>query len=558
MKFIVRLIALTLSLGCLSLSLLILSMQEARATHTPQGLVEEPRLTKFDVFDSRTQAFIYSGWVDFPGTKGVVQIQVANQGNEHVASGFTMVKEIRPANTPFKTVGTQKQYKWTTGTAVALFNERRWPDGGTARLRFEAIYNHSDGTSVSTYLQVRDSDRIAGEPNSHYLVLSDTTPTPAQGQLIPFLGKTKPGGLSADQLRGETNGYYDTAQTAEGSIRATIPNLGSFIQFYFDAACGVPDVQASATYYNQGDLGLGRKMRCARNGCGETACYVQNFGAVDADGRPVVRFGDKNAAETAVAQNKPFATVAMVEHHDKAQDDPNKVIFVAYAHNPASPGDPWQATLAEEAPLDKQQHNTFIPGNCLSCHGIQSRYNVETNSVDGSPVFLPFDLQAFQYFSSPNRADQETDFKALNQLIYETRLVQQLDANNDPLRPWAKHIMDLWYDNWNSVTFRDNQVPTQAGSGTSWASTDNTKQMYKKVVALACRTCHISASSPIRSMDSFSRFKEMGATTVHSDVCRSHTMPQSEQSSNVFWNSSGRSHFLNRWPLFTGCGKLNR
>jgi hypothetical protein len=136
--------------------------------------------------------------------------------------------------------------------------------------------------------------------------------------------------------------------------------------------------------------------------------------------------------------------------------------------------------------------------------------------------------------------------------------VQQLDANNDPLRPWAKHIMDLWYDNWNSVTFRDNQVPTQAGSGTSWASTDNTKQMYKKVVALACRTCHISASSPIRSMDSFSRFKEMGATTVHSDVCRSHTMPQSEQSSNVFWNSSGRSHFLNRWPLFTGCGKLNR
>ena len=111
-------------------------------------------------------------------------------------------------------------------------------------------------------------------------------------------------------------------------------------------------MQASATYYNNDDLGLGRKMRRVRNGCGETACYVQNFGAVDGNGRPEIRFGDKNAAEQAVAQGKPFATVAMVEHHNRPQDDSNKVIFAAYEHNPDNPEDPWQARLAEEAALD--------------------------------------------------------------------------------------------------------------------------------------------------------------------------------------------------------------
>ena len=551
----------TICIGGGVLGFIALSAREVAATHTPQGLVEEPRLTRFDVLESRTQAFVYSGWVDFPGTRGVVQIEVANKGNTHLhTSGFTMVKEIRPANTPFTTVGTQQRYRWTTGSAVALFggNGLRWPAGGTARLRFKATDKHADGTLVSTYLQVRDADKISGEPNQHYLILSDTTPTPTQGQFIPFLGRTKPSGLSADQLRAETNTYYDTAQTAEGSIRATIPTLGAFIHFYFDAPCGSPDVQASATYFNHGDLGLGRKMRCVRNGCGETACYVQNFGAVDDNGRPEIRFGDRNAAETAVVQGKPFATVAMVEHHGRAEDDPNKVIFVAYAHNLDEPGNPWQATLAEEAVLDNEQHNTFIPGNCLSCHGIQSRYSRETNAVVGAPVFLPFDLQAFQYFSSPNRADQEADFKALNKLIYDTRLVQQLDGDGNPLRPWAKHIMERWYDNWSSDTFRNNQVPTQDGSGIPWSANDNTKQMYKKVVALACRTCHVSAVSPIRSMDSFPRFKEMNATIVHREVCLKHTMPHSEQSSNVFWNSAGRSHFLNRWPLFTGCGQLNQ
>jgi len=526
------------------------------ATHTPQGLVEEPRLTSFNVLDSRTQTFVYSGWVDFPGTRGIVQIEVARKGNGHTHSGFTMVKEIRPANTPFTTVGTQKRYRWTTGSAVALFggDGSRWRPGGTARLRFKATYRHTDGTSVSTYLQVRDANKIAGEPDNHYLILSDTTPTPAQQLLIPFLGRTKPSGLSVDQLRAETNEYYDTAQTAEGSIRAIIPTLGAFIHFYFDAPCGVPDVQASATYYNRGDLGLGREMRCVRNGCGETACYVQNFGAVDDNGRPKIKFGDKTAAETAVTQGKPFATVAMVEHHGREEDDPNKVIFVAYEHNLDDPGDPWQAGLAEEAVLDNKQHNTFIPGNCLSCHGIESRYNTETNTIEGAPVFLPFDLQAFQYFSSPSRTDQEADFKALNKLIYNTRLVKQIDANGNPRRPWAKHIIELWYNNWNSATFINDKVPTATGSGIPWSSSDNTKQMYKKVVALACRTCHISAVAPIRSMDSFSRFKEMNATIVHGDICGTHIMPHSEQSSNVFWNSAGRSHFLNRWPLFTGCG----
>ena len=36
------------------------------------------------------------------------------------------------------------------------------------------------------------------------------------------------------------------------------------------------------TYYNKGDLGIGREMLCINNGCNlELACYVMNFGKRD-------------------------------------------------------------------------------------------------------------------------------------------------------------------------------------------------------------------------------------------------------------------------------------
>jgi hypothetical protein len=543
------------------LGLLVLSGRSVEATHEPQGLVEEPRLTKFDVADPRTQAFVFKGWVDFPGTKGVVQIEVANNGNAHEhVSGYTMVHEINPSNTPFTTVGPQQRYRWTTESAIRIFDATRWPPGGTARVRFKAIYNHSDGTTSASFLQVRDSDNIPGNPGAKYLILSDTSPTPAQVRPIEFLGRKRPMDMngqpfSPGELKAETDRYYKTVDTGLGPIHDAIPNLARFIEVYFND-CGGEEV--SATYFNSGDLGLGREMHCNRNCYNELACYVTNFGAVDDRGRPEIKFGDKNAAFAAVKQHKPFATVAMVQRGWIHKDNPNRVLFVAYLHSAEDPGNNEAAGLAPEAILDNTQHNTFIPGNCLACHGISSEYDTSIHSVTGPAVFLPFDLQAFEFFSSDptdplSRARQEASFKALNRLVYTSDLVAETNDEGQPVRPWAKHLIERWYNNWTSATFINDQIPTQGGPGESWDTNDNTRQMYKKVVAVGCRTCHMSATTPLYSMDTWVRFKALG-NTVYDDVCVAHIMPHAEQTSNVFWRSSGRSHLINRWPFFAGCG----
>jgi hypothetical protein len=158
-----------------------------------------------------------------------------------------------------------------------------------------------------------------------------------------------------------------------------------------------------AIYFNRGDLGIGREMHCIRDNDDETACYVLNFGA--RDGTP--RFNSIGDSLQALNAHKPFATVAMVERGKMKADDPNKVFFVVYDAN---------GKLLDTAPLDNKGFNTFIPGNCLVCHGSGSAYTPSKLGPDGETVedgpkvvgarFLPFDLSSFLYFSS----DSENKF----------------------------------------------------------------------------------------------------------------------------------------------------
>jgi hypothetical protein len=541
------------------------------ASHTPKGRVDEPRLTGHNVSPALNTTFTFKGWVDFPGSKGTVEIDVLNDGNVDASneSGWRLRKAVAtPSNTPTVVSG-QNRYYWSVGP-IQIFTSStagnyRWPEGGVARVRFRAVYNHSNGTKSIVYLPVRDSDGKEGV--TRQLVLTDYEPTPTRPVDDPrtpgneaaktpnYLNRKEPPSPDKEAQKAETESYYRSVLTSETgtegpSIADGLPTLLAFIDRYFRPVPSDPNSDCDelsipetiAKYFNKGDLGLGREMHCTQNWCSkETACYVKNFGK--RDGTPV--FDNKAESFEALKANKPFATVAMVERGKMGEgvpnrDAPNKVFFVVYGHNQDG-----STHLLKEAPLDNKAYNTFIPGNCLVCHGTASSYS---SSAQGSPhvngaYFLPFDLQAFEYYSSDStnalsRAKQELSFNRLNKLVYFSDLW---------FLPSAGELINGWYGGHGlNSTFTNDFVPS------GWNQNDNTRQLYKKVVAKTCRTCHISDANPALAFNTYTDFSNFKGL-VYDSVCKSHRMPNSEQSLKVFWRSSARSHLLNRLELPGGC-----
>jgi hypothetical protein len=529
----------------------ILVLGLGAAQSAPSGLVLEPRLTGIDVSDPENLTFDYKGYTNFPGSQGKVEIHVLTQGNGDSSDATLWLKvlEVYPSETG-TVVGNETRYAWSTGNRALFRNgsgQNRWPQGGMARLRFKAVRG-----SESAYLRVRDSD--AKEGLDLVLILADYNPNPTSGvrkpnylskKSIKFPAQNPPGWTQ----EAETSWYYshafvDQAQTQ--TIAQVLPTLQSFRERYFGPIVENParpdcmqlsTPEVVAKYFNKGDLGLGREMHCIDNQCTrEIACYVKNYGAVDSAGNPVVKFDDRAAAQQALQQGKHFATVAMVERQWLGFDAPNQVIFLVF--------DPNDNLYIGPVRLDNQGFNTFNPGNCLVCHGTSSSYDWNTATITGA-FFLPFDLQAFEYFSADpanplSRAQQEDEFKALNRIVYFTDLYF-LDAANT--------LIDKWYDFFTRSTFLNNAVPD------AWNQNDNNRQLYKKVVAKGCRTCHISEEkNPGLAFGAFADF-EVYKTISAPYVCgTTKYMPQAEQTIKIFWESSARAHFLNRLELPTGCG----
>jgi hypothetical protein len=365
-----------------------------------------------------------------------------------------------------------------------------------------------------------------------------------------------PGQLT--QQKAATNAYYDQIRTGERgtglSIRQKVPTLRKFIDHYFRPfECGdILNEPARVTkYFNYGDLGIGREMHCINRGCtGELACYVRNFVGKRADGK--LAFNDMTKAKTALLNNRPFATVAMVERQLMASTAANRVFFVVYLQNPGT-GDPASTTLALTAPLDNKGYNTSIPGNCLQCHGINSRYTAHGAHEVRNAMFLPFDLDSFKYFStdpasSLSRAKQQAAFRAHNRMV---RSFSSLFNSPD-----ARELIAGWYggDMFNG-TFNGDFVPG------GWQGGTNQRQLYDKTYAIGCRTCHISyvpSATDNRPFLEFSTFAEL-AQVAKGAMCGStgntRRMPAAEQTLKVLWQSGGRPHYFGQVPgAFGDCG----
>lgn len=523
----------------------------------PRGVALDPRLDGYAVTPAEDTEFVYQGWVDLAPGEGRIFIDVLADGNGSASTGvWTQVASALPSEVSHEIEG-DTFYRWAT-PRLGLFKasgQNRWPEGGTARVRFRAVASE-DGETVTSFLPVLDANSNLARPQ---LILADMDPTPATlddlSRRPSYLSK-KPA-LSTE----ETDNYYSkigTSPTGGGpSISAAFPNLGAFIDRYFDtipAECARRSLpEATTTYFNHADLGFGREMHCIYNGCEnkqESACYVENFGN---DGGDAI-FNDFDGAfeitRDAVAAHLPFATVAMVERGRMPPRAPNKVFFAVFDHNDAPPIPPHppdrirNATLTNEAQLDSRGQNKFIPGNCLVCHGSHGSYTAGTALVEGA-FFLPFDLESFKYYSEDtenplSRQAQEAAFKRQNTIVYFTDLF---------LSAAARELILGWYDGsgFPSTEFNDGFVPED------WDENFNTRRLYREVVAKTCRTCHISNTVSELTWGSFASFKSMMGL-IYADACLLHSMPNAEQSSNLFWKSASRPQLLNRLGLPSGCG----
>lgn len=325
-----------------------------------------------------------------------------------------------------------------------------------------------------------------------------------------------------------TGQYYDSIQVSAngttniGNITNKISTLTDFKTVYGFAATDV-----RADYYNRGDLGIGREMHCADRFAvtGQIACYVRNFAA--GDEQTEFRFGmSADVAFGNMDANRAFATVAMVFRKNAPS---NKVFFVVYGADET-------LASAKAAPLDRHglnfalgktdntglvgtpgvNFNNHIPSNCANCHG--GSYDFGTKVLTGG-LFLPFDLDQFEYQSSGSRtrAAQAAAFKTLNSSV-RTVATQVGGAGTE-----VATQIDGWY---LSGSFDSNYIPT------GWKATAAQRAVYTSVIRPSCRGCHMtSATLPFAGAGTFP------TQTAASDLCGL-SMPHALQNLREFWQSS--------------------
>jgi hypothetical protein len=493
----------------------------------------------------------YDGYTDKPNELVTLEVMVRPDVDPSLPSSWVAFGSARTSSSPTYIQDPVPLYAWRTVAApVATAAEAvRWARGGVVRTRVKRANGGILSTfDEPTYLDCVISHYAAGDGWQVIGPACGGVTTKASGRVSGVVGlastvrtpldlpaNLKPDwlGRKGDATAAQTEAYYN-------SWSAPI-SLAAFKSAYL---FGSDDV--TATFYNNGDLGLGREMHCRVNNFGVVKiipCYVTNYSGID----NVAAFGENPATVLADAVNHQheFATVAMVyrEITIPGASTTSQVDFVAY--NKAG-------TRVTSAQLDSTNAHSTIPNACLSCHGISAYFDRSTavpRIVDpfapaGAPAakFLAFDPFSYLYSTVPGftEADQRGKFRELNAIVRQTRPA-----------PATVALIDGMYapDPVTSTTAVANNdyVPT------GWANADASQDgnaLYIGAVKPGCRMCHASATNP--SLD-FLELADWAAQPyqIRSLVCgktsggvRGHAMPQAEHVSKVFWKTGARALIL--------------
>ncbi len=408
---------------------------------------------------------------------------------------------------------------------------------------------------------------------------------------LGFIDAANLGGLAGDDLTYAAptgNALRDALVTASRTYYTTLDPTNAVISFEkFKDVHGFsqnPSTPAAseivASYANSGDLGFGRDMHCIKKGNNDVVCYVTNYGngytniydPVASGGPGTVDTDDANAAasRSTVGASSDVATVAM-EYSDLPGAPGNKVVkFYVYkkaltttdAITPTNLTGAYARSIS--ANLDGRGERP-VPQLCMICHGGQvpqqsggvPAFGNNAQVTFGSR-FLPFD---HRFFTSPSGTNptitaQEPAFKNLNEQI--VNFAPPASAN-DPIR----EVVDGLYNNGLSATqIRDFSVPGwQTGASSNVTGQSN---VYQRVVADACRTCHIAQPFAQLQFNTSQKFLHLLSPpapviannylmlgTAQSRVCGNYVMPHAFRTHELFWGKYGAVGSLQSPPLFS-------
>lgn len=297
--------------------------------------------------------------------------------------------------------------------------------------------------------------------------------------------------------------------------------------------------EASAIYFNNGDLKFGRDMHCRVNASNVLACYVSNFGTVGTDDA-VSAIADANAYE-ASGQTNPAPTATVTMEYDPNQGA-NAVQFWAYKADGSYFGNP--------PPALDNQGGKFMPEICMGCH--QGTYSQAAGAVVAGAKFLFFDLDSFKdgsgnFFTALTvPAGVETQFHTLNNMV----------ANTSPPAAITTLINQVWYANTTPTT------PFTFGTGAAQlpgqpfiVSGVDHAPLYDSVVKIVCRTCHVASFLPWESFSAMDGAK----LSIHALACGpgAPEMPNAQVPWLNYWaNNRGAtlaSELSLNQPTFNGC-----
>jgi hypothetical protein len=279
--------------------------------------------------------------------------------------------------------------------------------------------------------------------------------------------------------------------------------------------------EATAVYFNNGDLKFGRDMHCrvTNNTPGAIACYVSNFGVVGTDDAAQALSQAEQYEASGQSAPQPAATVAM-EYDPTAGG--NAVQFWAYK------GD--GSYLAHPA-LDVQGPKP-MPDMCLACH--QGSYAGTPGAKVGGAAFLPFDLDSFL---DDTATPFPTSVKVTPALQQQFHLLNNTVTGTNP-PPGVGQLEQLWYSSNNpSVPFTFNQGAAQLPNQPFFQNNIHHEPLYDSVVKVVCRTCHVAL--PGVEWNAFDQMNNEGGF-IHTLACApgSLKMPHAEVPWKRFWQQS--------------------
>lgn len=263
------------------------------------------------------------------------------------------------------------------------------------------------------------------------------------------------------------------------------------------------------------DLGYGRDMYFHDNGDGTYAFYVNNFVVADVPG---VGYGPLNL-DAAIAQVKRhhIGTNAIEFGPIDADGDGNfddvngdggfdaADYFPRFYNFSSTP--PYERKLTVD--LDGKGEKA-MPAPCIVCHGGRAD-PLLPDPVNANPAsrfprsgdtlarLQPLDVGIFEYAAeSPwTRAEVEPGLKAINQAVYDSYLAWDVP----PLGQWdssmARELLEGWYGGAGLPgTFNDTYVPAGwVGDPSDGSPPAGAEDLYRDVLSVNCRTCHLLRGS---------------------------------------------------------------